>query len=296
MTALRDTAWAKVNLTLEVRGRRGADGFHEIESVVAFASLGDTVELAPGSALDLVVEGPFATALAGDNLIVQAAKAVTTLKPGARLGRFRLVKLLPVAAGLGGGSADAAAALRLMDRANPGLLADDRIAALAEGLGSDVKVCLSSQPALICSRGEKVAPLRGFPACGVLLVNPGVSLSTSTVYATLGAAALDAAPASGIEPPDFGGDFDRLVRYASPRCNDLQAPAQHLAPQIGAVLAALGGLEGVRLPRMSGSGPTCYGLFASPVEAHRAAGSLATAHPAWWIAAGSLGEPVPPGF
>ncbi|HZJ11034.1 MAG TPA: 4-(cytidine 5'-diphospho)-2-C-methyl-D-erythritol kinase, partial [Methyloceanibacter sp.] len=136
MTALRDTGWAKLNLTLEVLGRR-ADGFHEIESLAAFASLGDEVELEPQGALELRVEGPFAQALGGDNLILKAAKAALDMVPSLRLGRFRLVKLLPVAAGLGGGSADAAAALRLIARANGGV-PEAQLAELAPKLGSDV--------------------------------------------------------------------------------------------------------------------------------------------------------------
>lgn len=287
MTALRDTGWAKLNLTLEVLGRR-ADGFHEIESLAAFASLGDEVELEPHGALELKVEGPFAQALGGDNLILKAAKAALDMVPSLRLGRFRLVKLLPVAAGLGGGSADAAAALRLIARANGGV-PEAQLAELAPKLGSDVMVCLDSQPALIAGRGEKVEPVSGFPSCGVLLANPGLPLATEAVYAALRAAPLAAPPRHGAEKLDFQGDFAKLLDYARPRGNDLEAPAAQLVPAIRAVLAALVTLPAVGIARLSGSGPTCFALFVTEAEAKRAAATLAAEHPAWWIAATSLG-------
>jgi 4-diphosphocytidyl-2-C-methyl-D-erythritol kinase len=287
MTALRETGWAKLNLTLDVLGRR-ADGFHELGSLVAFASLGDAIEFEPDSALELKVEGPFAHALGGDNLILKAAKAALDMVPGLRLGCFRLVKLLPVAAGLGGGSADAAAALRLIARANGGALSEAALAEIALKLGSDVTVCLDSQPALITGRGEKVERVRGFPSCGVLLANPGLPLATEAVYAALRAAPLAAPPLQGAEKLDFGGDFARLLDYARPRGNDLEAPAARLVPEIREVLAALLTLQGVSIARLSGSGSTCFALFVTEEEAQRAAAQLAVERPAWWIAATKL--------
>ena len=287
MTALRETGWAKLNLTLEVLGRR-ADGFHELRSLVAFAGLGDDVELEPGGALELKVEGPFAHALGGDNLILKAAKAALDLAPNLRLGCFRLVKLLPVAAGLGGGSADAAAALRLIARANGGALPESALTELAPKLGSDVTVCLDSQPALITGRGEKVEAVSGFPSCGVLLANPGPPLATEAVYAALRAAPLAAAPRQAAEKLNFQGDFARLLDYARPRGNDLEAPAARLTPEIREVLAALVALQGVRIARLSGSGPTCFALFATEAEAQRAADTLAVEFPNWWVAASAL--------
>jgi 4-diphosphocytidyl-2-C-methyl-D-erythritol kinase len=294
MTALRDIAWAKLNLTLEILGRR-ADGYHELRSLVAFAGVGDTVEFAQKSeskdGFELRVEGPFAAALDGGNLILQAAEAAKAQTPGLAPGRFRLVKLLPVAAGLGGGSADAAAALRLLAQANPGALTDAAMAALAPALGSDVAVCVKSAPALITGRGERVAPVKNFPPCGVLLANPGVKLATPAVYAALQAPRL-AAPPQASPPPDFAGDFDHLIAYAAPRGNDLEAAALSLAPDIGGVLAALAALENVRLARLSGSGASCFALFATAREAHRAATALAESRPDWWIAAAALGDPT----
>ena len=249
---LHDTARAKLNLTLEVRGRH-PDGFHELESLVAFADFGDAVELEPGEDLDLVIDGPFAQGLStGANLILEAAKAAKAMCPDLALGRFRLTKELPIAAGLGGGSADAAAALRLIARANQGKLSPDVLKDIAAKLGSDVTACLKSKPALMTGRGEQVSEISGFPVCGVLLANPGVELSTAKVYAALDAALLGAMPAS-TDLAQFDGDFERLIEYARARPNDLEAPVLRLAPIIGDVLAALVGLDGVRLARLSGS-------------------------------------------
>jgi 4-diphosphocytidyl-2-C-methyl-D-erythritol kinase len=289
MPALRDTAWAKLNLTLEVLGRR-ADGFHELESLVAFAGLGDPIELEPDGALSLVVEGPFAHSLTGDNLIVKAAEAARTLRPGASLGCFRLNKILPVAAGLGGGSADAAAALRLLVRANQGVLSQADLAGLASGLGSDITVCLASRPATMTGRGERLAFVRGFPACAVLLVNPRVQLSAASVYAALDAKPLSSSGTRKAESLNFGGDFDALIDYAAPRGNDLERAASSLAPVIGDVLRALEALPDARLARLSGSGPTCFALFATLAEAEHGTARLAKAHPHWWLVASTLGN------
>ncbi|MGV1014204.1 MAG: 4-(cytidine 5'-diphospho)-2-C-methyl-D-erythritol kinase [Methyloceanibacter sp.] len=286
MTALRDTAWAKINLTLDVLGRR-ADGFHELVSLVAFAGLGDDVELAPGDTLELASEGPFAKDVDGGNLILQAAEAAKALKPDLQVGRFRLVKRLPVAAGLGGGSADAAACLRLLARANRGVLTESDIAALAPKLGSDVPVCLDSQPALVTGRGEAVRPVSGFPSCGVLLANPGVPLATQAVYAKLEVEPLSTQSETGV--PDFAGLFENLVDYLIPRGNALETPAIHLAPAVQQMLATLATLEGARIVRLSGSGPTCFALFATAEETKRAAATLAQSHHHWWVAASSLG-------
>jgi 4-diphosphocytidyl-2-C-methyl-D-erythritol kinase len=287
MMALRETARAKVNLTLEVEGRR-ADGFHELNGLVAFAAAGDEVELEPDGALALEVGGPFAQALGPANLIITAAAAAADKVPSLKLGRFRLVKRLPVASGLGGGSADAAAALRLIARANPGALTGTALAELGAALGSDVTVCLAGRPALIAGRGEKVDPVSGFPRCAVVLANPGQPLATAAVYAALRAGPL-AAPRQRGEKLDFHGDFEALLAYVTPRGNDLERPAAELMPSVTDVLTALRALDGVRLARLSGSGPTCFGLFANEHEANRAAAGLAAKFPVWWITAATLG-------
>ena len=287
--ALRDIGRAKLNLTLEVLGRR-PDGYHELRSLVAFADLGDEITLQQGAELDLETQGPLAEALSGDNLVIRAAEAASVSAPGVKLGRFRLVKQLPVAAGLGGGSADAAAALRLIASANQGALSEAAMAAIAARLGSDVTVCLASRPALMTGRGERVEPVRGFPACGVLLANPGVPLSAAAVYAELRADVLRAPPLGQEGTPNFHGDFEQLLAYALPRLNDLEAPAARLVPEISEVLAALLALDGARLVRLSGSGPTCFALFVTEAEAARAGARLAAEFPNWWVAASSLGS------
>jgi 4-diphosphocytidyl-2-C-methyl-D-erythritol kinase len=286
MTVLRDTAKAKLNLTLEVLGRR-ADGYHEVRSLAGFAELGDSVTLEPGEGLALAIEGPFAGVLQGDNLIIAAAEAAKAKAPGIALGRFRLTKTLPVAAGLGGGSADAAAALRLLAKANPGALSPAALAEIAASLGSDVTACLNSRPALMTGRGERVTEVRGFPACGVVLVNPGLPLATASVYRALGAAPLaDKKPP--VEIPDFGGRFEQLLDYAAPRGNDLGAAALRLAPLIGEVLTELRRVPGARLVHLAGSGPTCFALFATEDEAKAAAARIKATQRSWWVAAAML--------
>jgi 4-diphosphocytidyl-2-C-methyl-D-erythritol kinase len=287
MTALRDTAKAKINLTIEVLGRRD-DGYHEIRSLVAFAALGDGLELEPGKDLALRIEGPFAGALSGDNLVLAAANAAKGKARGIKLGGFRLVKTLPVAAGLGGGSADAAAALRLLARANPGTLDQESWREIAEGLGSDVPACLKSRPAFITGRGEVVTPVRGFPPCAVVLANPGLQLAAAYVYGALVSSELLAPPEQPAETLDFRGRFERLLDHAALRGNDLEPAALSLVPVIGEILAALRRCEGAHLARLSGSGPTCFALFATEDEAKSAAASLKTAHSSWWVAATRL--------
>ena len=163
------------------------------------------------------------------NLILGAAEAALAAVPGLKLGRFRLNKVLPVAAGLGGGSADAAAALRLIARANPGALTDETMASIAARLGSDVTACLASRPALMTGRGERVEPVDGFPACGVLLANPGQALATEAVYAMLRAEPLTASPSPVTRRPNFNRDLEALLAYAIPRGNALESPAAQLA-------------------------------------------------------------------
>jgi 4-diphosphocytidyl-2-C-methyl-D-erythritol kinase len=287
VTALRDTAKAKINLTLEVLGRR-PDFYHELKSLVAFAAIGDGLELEPGGTLSLRIEGQFAGALSGDNLILKAAEAAKRAYPALKLGRFHLTKTLPVAAGLGGGSADAAGALRLLSRANPGALDAESWREIAEGLGSDVPACLKSRPALITGRGEVVTPVRGFPPCAAVVANPGLPLAAADVYGVLVSSDLLAPPEQPAETLDFRVSFERLLDHATPRGNDLEPAALSLAPVIGEILAALRRCEGAHLARLSGSGPTCFALFATEDEAKRAAASLKAAHSSWWVAATRL--------
>ena len=286
MTTLHENAGAKLNLSLEVLGRR-SDGFHAIRSLVAFATLGDVVSLVPADTLTLSAAGPFARDLSGDNLVLQAGRGVRAAFPSSALGRFHLEKNLPVASGIGGGSADAAAALRLISAANGGTPNQQELVVVAASLGSDVPVCVVSCPTLMTGRGEILRAVRGFPSCGVVLANPGVPLSAAEVYSALNAKPL-AASVAEMDAPYFAAGFAALLDYLKTRPNDLERPATQLAPVIGDVVAALEALPGARLARMSGSGATCFALFAAHAEAEAAKGLIAKAHPDWWVAAGGL--------
>jgi 4-diphosphocytidyl-2-C-methyl-D-erythritol kinase len=280
---LAEVAPAKVNLTLHVLGRRG-DGYHEIESLVVFADVGDRLALAPGDALDLAVTGPTA-AVAGpadDNLVLKAARLAAGRIDGLRLGRFELDKRLPVAAGLGGGSSDAAAALRLIARVNGLRLHDPRLREAARLTGADVPVCLDARPRMMRGVGEVLGPPSAMPRLAAVLVNPGVAVPTAGVFKALAAPALSSAP----KVDDFAVETaPALLAALAVRRNDLEAPAIGLQPVIGDALAALRDAPGCRLARMSGSGATCFGLFDSAAAAQAAAGVLSAAQPGWWVRA-----------
>jgi 4-diphosphocytidyl-2-C-methyl-D-erythritol kinase len=286
---LVDTAPAKVNLTLRVLARR-ADGYHEIESLVAFAGIGDTLRFRPGSDLTLTVRGPSAAA-AGDgdgNLVHKAARALAARRPGVGLGAFELEKCLPVAAGLGGGSSDAAAALRLIGQANAIAADDPDLYAAARATGADVPVCLDARPRIMRGIGEILLPPLPLPPLPAVLVNPGVALPTKAVFAAWRPAA--AAPLPH-EVAAFAklASAGELLQLLATQANDLEAPAITLQPIIGEVLAALRGLTGCRLARMSGSGATCFALFASAAAASQAASILRGRYPQWWVQPTTLG-------
>ena len=276
-----DKAPAKVNLTLRVIGRR-ADGYHEIESLVAFAGVGDALTFTPGGALALSVGGPTAAAAGeiADNLVVKAARALAEHVERLKLGRFALSKRLPVAAGLGGGSADAAAALRLLARAN-GLAPDDpRLMQAARATGADVPVCLDPRPRVMRGIAEVLSDPLDLPRLFAVLLNPAVAVATKDVFAAL---AIPTAPAAICT-----GAAALLAEIARGR-NDLEGPAIELEPAIADALAVLRNLPGCRLARMSGSGATCFGLFVSMDAARGAARRLRVGYPAWWVRATALG-------
>ena len=288
--SLVEAAPAKVNLTLRVIRRRD-DGYHEIESLVVFADFGDRLSLAPGGALALTVRGPSA-AQAGDNdsnLVLKAARALAAARPGLVMGTFRLDKRLPVAAGLGGGSSDAAAALRLLARAN-GLSRDDQaLIAAARATGADVPVCLDPRPRLMCGIGELLSAPLALEPLPAVLVNPGVAVATRDVFARWRAPAAAPLPHDPAALAKLSGP-DELLDLLIAQANDLEAPAVALAPAIAEVLAGLRALSGCRLARMSGSGATCFAVFTGVTAARNAARILRGKHPHWWVRAGSLGE------
>jgi 4-diphosphocytidyl-2-C-methyl-D-erythritol kinase len=286
---LAENAPAKVNLTLRVLGRRD-DGYHELESLVAFADFGDRLDFVPGGALALTVGGPSA-AQAGadaDNLVLKAARALAERVPGLGAGTFHLEKNLPVAAGLGGGSSDAAAALRLLARTNNLSSGDARLYAAAGAAGADVPVCLDPRPRLMRGIGEILSDPLTLPPLPALLVNPGVALATKLVFAAWmpapdAAVPLDIAAVAKIK------SAEQLVACLATQANDLEAAAIKLAPAVGDVLVALGALSGCRLARMSGSGSTCFAVFSSAGETSAAAKRLREKFPRWWVCETRLG-------
>lgn len=285
MTSLIDRAPAKVNLTLHVLGRRPADGYHVLESLVAFAGTADRLTLTPGAALSLTVSGPTAGPAGpdADNLVLKAARQLAARKAGLAVGSFHLVKRLPVAAGIGGGSSDAAAALRLLARLNGLALTDPDVMAAARETGADVPVCLDARGRMMRGAGEDVGPALGFAPLPAVLINPGVPVPTAPVFKALGLSVGQTLTGTGHPVVPDHADAGSLLAAVTPARNDLEGPALTVAPVIGECLAALRGQKSA-LARMSGSGATVFGLFADRHAAVTAAKCLRAAHPTWWIA------------
>jgi 4-diphosphocytidyl-2-C-methyl-D-erythritol kinase len=279
---IRIAAAAKLNLYLHVVGRR-ADGYHRLDTLIAFASVHDTIEALPGSTLSLELEGPGAEALSAelDNLVLRAARRLAEIAGVAPRATLRLTKRLPVASGIGGGSADAAATLRALVRLWKLEPDDATLNALALELGADVPMCILGRAAFAGGVGEELAPVGALPEAGLILVNPGVALSTADVFKVRkgpfsNSASFGATPRSVAE----------LAALLAQRQNDLAAPAIALCPEIGPVLAALEAAPGARLARISGSGATCFALFDDEAAAKRALAGLK--RPGWWTVAARL--------
>ena len=272
---------AKVNLWLNVVGRR-ADGYHLLDSLVAFADLADTLEVAPSGELSLVIDGPQAGGLGdeSDNLVLKAARALAARSGVAPRAALKLTKNIPMAAGLGGGSADAAAALRALIELWRVALPVEELFDLAAALGADVPMCLAGRPAIASGVGEKLAPVTALPECGLLLVNPGVALPTRDVFARRTASFSPTMPAESGWPT-----LADLVAALRRRGNDLTEAAVALQPVVGDVLAVLERAPGARYVAMSGSGATCFALFDDLAAARKAADALPAA---WWRHAGTF--------
>jgi 4-diphosphocytidyl-2-C-methyl-D-erythritol kinase len=288
-----DIGRAKVNLSLRVVGRR-VDGYHDLESVVAFADCADRLTLEAGGELSLTCTGPLAAACGetADNLVLKAARLLAERVPDLTLGQFTLDKVLPVAAGIGGGSADAAAALRLLAQANGLVLDDERLSEVALETGADVPVCLLSRACDMTGVGDGLLPL-DLPKLPCVMVNPNVAVSTKDVFAALGLrnGELLVGVTDVIESPAWpekGASIADWVEALSLVPNDLEAPAMRIQPVIGEVLAALRTSNGALLARMSGSGATCFALYGSAAEAQAAAQKILADRPAWWVHAGTL--------
>ncbi len=274
-----ERAPTKVNLYLRVTGRR-ADGYHLLDSLAVFGPASDLVGAAPGEELRLDVQGPFATALAGDsdNLVLRAARLLAEATGVAPRAHLVLDKRVPVASGIGGGSADAAAALRLLGRLWDVTVPPD----LPVRLGADVPVCFAARPARMGGIGERLGPAPGLPSFGLLLANPGVAVSTPAVF--------QARTGGFSEPAALPSAWPSAAAMAAdlaPLGNDLEAPAIRLCPAIADVLAWLRSRPGCLLARMSGSGATCFGVFADGAAA--TVGSVG-APQGWWVVGGVAGQ------
>jgi 4-diphosphocytidyl-2-C-methyl-D-erythritol kinase len=286
---LLERAGPKINLSLIVLARR-EDGRHDLDSFVAFGGGGDVLALEPGPGLSLTATGPTAAAAGegDDNLCLRAARALAARAPGLVQGRFTLIKRLPVAAGLGGGSADAAAALRLLARANGLTLDDPRLFEAAAETGADVPVCLRARARRMGGVGHDLGPPTRLPPLFAVLVNPGVPLSTAEVFRKL---ALAPGERHALQPhPDIpeGLDAQALLDRLRRARNDLEDPACVLAPVVGHVLSVLGSARGARLARMSGSGATCFAVFEDRRRAVQAARAIRRDHADWWVRATAL--------
>ncbi|MCM5560028.1 4-(cytidine 5'-diphospho)-2-C-methyl-D-erythritol kinase [Pleomorphomonas sp. JP5] len=275
-----EEARAKVNLALHVSGRR-PDGYHDLDMLVAFADVGDSVELTTSEADRFLIDGPMAASLStdADNLVQRALKGFREITGRTDPLSIRLTKRLPVASGIGGGSADAAATLRALCRLHDVPADAPALAALALSLGADVPMCIASSPARVGGVGERIVPTTGHLCFGLLLVNPNVGVSTPATFR-----ALERRDNPPLPPLPVFDTVRRLADFlAAETRNDLEPAARTIAPVIGDVLTALADLPDVRLTRMSGSGATCFGLFDDKATANRAALKLAPKHPGWWI-------------
>jgi len=277
---LSEFAPAKVNLSLHLRGRRD-DGYHRIDSLAVFPGVGDTLSAESGPGLSLSVEGAFADTLGADddNLVLRAAEALARRVGRAPRAALHLEKRLPVASGIGGGSADAGATLRLLGR----LWGCDVPEGIAPALGADVPVCLRARPAMMGGIGERIAPAPLFPAFWMVLANPMVSVSTARVFASV--TVRDGPPGPSAPAGGFAG-FAAFVEWLATQRNDLQAAAVACCPVISEVLEAMAPAP---LSRMSGSGATCFALWPDEASALAEAERLRRARPGWWVAA----APVP---
>lgn len=279
-SSLAHLAPAKINLALHVTGQR-TDGYHLLESLVAFTRFGDRVTVGPAGEDGFVVTGPYAADVPADssNLVIRARDALREAAHHPEPVRITLEKNLPVASGVGGGSSDAAAVLKALNRYWHLDLGGAELASIAVSLGADVPMCLAATPLVARGIGEVLSPVDDFPVLALVLVNPGTSVSTADVFGRL--QRRDNPPLPPL-PAHF--DFHTIRNWLDITRNDLEAPARSIDPTIGMVLAALD-RAGSGFSRMSGSGGTCFGLFETNNVAKRAAAAIRSRHPEWFVAA-----------
>ena len=282
-----EAARAKVNLTLHIKGKR-RDGYHELESLVVFADVSDELVFTPASEDRFSLEGPFAGLVDGENLVLKAKRAFASWLGVTVSGDFCLKKNIPVAAGLGGGSSDAAAAIRALLKVYDRDEDTKTFIRQSASIGADVPVCLQNSAAWMCGLGERVTPVSSLTPLPALLVNPGIKLSTAAVFKTLNAKPLQ--PEEAGAPPSFPGwrNPREAAVWLNEGRNDLEAPAIALEPAVKKVLDALRHLDDCMLSRLSGSGPTCFGIFLSQDAAAEAASEMRRSHPNWWVQATTL--------
>ena len=283
-TSIVDAAPAKINLYLHVTGKR-ADGYHLLDSLVVLADIGDQITATPSDILSLNYTGPFAKGLppAKSNLVLHAAERLKDAFGVSTGAALTLNKALPVASGIGGGSADAAATLRALCTLWHLDITHPKVADLALSLGADVPVCLRGQSAIMRGIGEDIRPVDHLPPLSLILINPGVEVSTPAVFK-----ARTSAFSNRVEIPGTFNDASAFHAFLKTTQNDLEPPAMGLQPIIGDVLEALRALPGVVLARMSGSGATCFGIVENVDAALTGAQSLSASHPRWWVQATSV--------
>lgn len=281
VNSVREFAPAKINLFLHV-GQKRLDGFHDLESLVVFARVGDVLTFEQAEDLTLTIDGPFSAVLSADddNLVLKAARALAARGKITPKAKITLTKNLPVASGIGGGSADAAAALRGLNKLWGLPFIPDQLRSVGGAFGSDIPVCIEPQAAWMAGRGEKVQLLDDIATLPMVLVNPGVPVPTGPVFK-----ALQHRHGTGLPLPG-PMSTNVLLEYLSRTANDLEAPALDLAPAVRDVLTALRDQAGVLMARMSGSGATCFALCQSHAAAVTAAATIAAQHPDWWAVAG----------
>lgn len=291
-TSITQRARAKINLTLRVLGCR-PDSFHELESLVAFADLADVITLIVQAPVEVLVSGPFGPSIAGENLVRVTLDRLKAAEPRLLLGRVQLEKHLPIAAGIGGGSADAAAVMRAVRLANPEFEDDFNWSRFAAQLGADVPVCFLDAPALMRGTGDELQALETLPALDVVLVNPQVPVppdKTARVFRALAAAPLDAAHRQATFDHATVQSRAALLAFMAATGNDLTAPALAVVPEIHGVLTALSRASGVELAALSGGGPTCFAVFSDAAHAQAAAAHVRADHPTWWVMATKLSD------
>ena len=288
-----NTANAKINLNLSVLGKR-ADGYHALDSLVTFAVLGDELSVSSSDELTLTYEGAFASDLQdsfvheSDDLVLKAATALQQESGTSMTAALQLTKSVPFGAGLGGGSADAAACLRLLNSFWKLDWSMEALMTLGANIGSDIPACLMNAPCRLTGRGEHVTKIDMLPILFCVLVNPGVHLSTAEIFRKLNTSKIDADKRNTPKEklPDLT-TYEALYNYLQNTGNDLLSPAMEIAPSIGLVLEAISN-TGADISAMTGSGSTCFGLFKDEVSAHHAKEQLKELFPDYWVEATAL--------